>query len=286
VEWNPNPDRPSLREAVRWPRERGALTVRLIQVPASVHARYPNSENIGLFEFIAKNVGVRRASGRHVLVTSPDIVLDTPLWEHLMSSDLREQALYRVDRYDVDALVPPGGGLDDILRFCDAHTRSVCAQNGFIPTGHSCIRAGRATLAAALVGHVLGLRRRARRLARQAIGPILDPLRRIHTYASGDFVLLSRDLWWRIRGHPEWTTHNHVDSLTCYLAISAGAKQRVLPYRIYHQYQDRSDAVARPQTRLRKVEAIGRASIRAGTPQLDNSPDWGLASETFPEFEV
>src|SRR5215469_16512160 len=41
VEWNPPPDRPRLAEALRWPEDFGPCVVRIIEVPAELHARHP-----------------------------------------------------------------------------------------------------------------------------------------------------------------------------------------------------------------------------------------------------
>jgi len=44
VEWNPPADRPPRKEALRWPEELGPCAVRIVQVPAEVHARFRHSE--------------------------------------------------------------------------------------------------------------------------------------------------------------------------------------------------------------------------------------------------
>ena len=69
VEWNPPPDRPALREQIAWPADRGSLRLRLIEVPQEIHRRLPNSGRMPLFEYIAKNAGIRRARGRYVIAT-------------------------------------------------------------------------------------------------------------------------------------------------------------------------------------------------------------------------
>src|SRR5262249_25620452 len=61
--------------------------------------------------------------------------------------------------------------------------------------------------------------------------------KRLHTNASGDFTLLSKDHWFQIRGYPELEMlAMHVDGLGCQIAYYAGARQRVLrrPMQIYH----------------------------------------------------
>src|SRR5215472_11823915 len=74
VEWNPPPDRPRLAEALRWPEDFGPCVVRIIEVPAELHARYPHGNVLPLYQMIGKNVGIRRARGRFVLATNIDIL--------------------------------------------------------------------------------------------------------------------------------------------------------------------------------------------------------------------
>src|SRR5579871_2270747 len=56
VEWNPPEDRERLATALRWPSETGPCQVRIIEVPAEVHARYRYASVLPLYQMIAKNV--------------------------------------------------------------------------------------------------------------------------------------------------------------------------------------------------------------------------------------
>src|ERR1700730_13424358 len=67
VEWNPPPDHPRLRDALRWPEDFGPCRVRFIEVPAELHRRFRNAEALLLYQMIAKNVGIRRACGQFIL---------------------------------------------------------------------------------------------------------------------------------------------------------------------------------------------------------------------------
>src|SRR5258708_13527474 len=42
VEWNPPPDRPKLRQAMRWPENTGRCRVRIIQLPSHTHPLHPH----------------------------------------------------------------------------------------------------------------------------------------------------------------------------------------------------------------------------------------------------
>ncbi|MFH1135484.1 MAG: tetratricopeptide repeat protein [Pseudomonadota bacterium] len=101
VEWNPPRDRPRLREALPWPESPGPLTIRLLEVPPELHERLKNSDRMGLFQMIAKNVGLRRARGKFVLATNIDLVFSDELIDFLARRELNPRCFYRVDRYDV-----------------------------------------------------------------------------------------------------------------------------------------------------------------------------------------
>jgi len=87
VEWNPPPDRPRLRDALRWPAS-GPCTVRIIGVPPELHRRFRYAEALPLYQMIAKNVGIRRARGRFILATNIDILISDELAAYLAEQKL------------------------------------------------------------------------------------------------------------------------------------------------------------------------------------------------------
>ncbi|TMG47374.1 MAG: hypothetical protein E6H85_00145, partial [Chloroflexi bacterium] len=79
VEWNPPPDRPSLAEALSWPRSEW-FAPRIVVVSPELHARFPHADGLPLFQMIAKNVGIRRSAAEFVLATNIDILLSDELF--------------------------------------------------------------------------------------------------------------------------------------------------------------------------------------------------------------
>src|SRR5690242_17155446 len=73
VEWNPRQDRALFRDSLRWPGDLGCVCLRFIEVPAEIHRSLPNADKIPIFEYIAKNAGLRRARGEFLLATNPDL---------------------------------------------------------------------------------------------------------------------------------------------------------------------------------------------------------------------
>ncbi|MCU1235035.1 MAG: hypothetical protein JWP63_3002 [Candidatus Solibacter sp.] len=130
VEWNPPEERPRLAEALRWPRDTGVCTVRIIEVPREIHARYRHAKALPLYQMIAKNAGIRRAKGEFVLATNIDIVFSDELIRFLASKPLVKGRMYRIDRHDVMSDVPVDGTLDEQIEYCRTHVIRLCAREG------------------------------------------------------------------------------------------------------------------------------------------------------------
>jgi hypothetical protein len=130
VEWNPPPDRPSLSSALAWPESRGYCTVRIVQVPPDLHATFAHSDQLGLFQMIAKNTGIRRARGPFVLATNVDVLLSDPLMAFLARRRLNSETVYRANRLDVEDGVDPEWPLDRQLAYCRSHVTLVNEKNG------------------------------------------------------------------------------------------------------------------------------------------------------------
>ena len=119
VEWNPPPDRPGLKDALDWPDGPDNLTIRLVEVPPHYHNRLENSDRMGLYQMIAKNVGVRRARGKFILATNIDLVFNDELMDFLARRELNPKCFYLIDRYDVpDGVLADFPNHETLLEYC------------------------------------------------------------------------------------------------------------------------------------------------------------------------
>lgn len=118
VEWNPPADRPGLVDAITWPE---GLRTRIITVPPEVHRMLEGSDRMPMFEYVAKNVGIRCAAGDRVLVTNPDIIFSEEMIRLLVSAPWGDNDYGLASRTDVPGEVPTGP-VDERLEFCRAHT--------------------------------------------------------------------------------------------------------------------------------------------------------------------
>jgi hypothetical protein len=135
----------------------------------------------------------------------------------------------------------------------------------------------------------------ARRLAR---------IRRLHTNGCGDFTLLSREDWFRLRGYPEWPIFSwHIDSVFLVAASANDISQIALGsrHRIYHIDHSKGsgwshDGAAALFARLdaKGIPYISNEFMRrkelefAETPDagIINGENWGFAGHDLPERDV
>jgi hypothetical protein len=287
VEWNNPPGSPPLHTLLRPRLPLGRVSLRVIVVPAAIHGRMPNAAQIPFFEPLAKNVALRRARGAYWLATNPDLLFNGPVFRRL-ARGLSPKALYRLDRYDVGKDVPREATIGEQLAFCARNVVGWHSQYASIELPY--------TMSIGRRGRLCGIQRRIRaEYFRSQQAPahrgsyfekLSFPLDGIHTNASGCFLLMHRDIWKAIRGHPEFHTRGHADSITCWAALSAGAVQVVLepPCLMFHQPHGRGSQHGWQQTEWHSWYDRFLETRRAGEPLVINGPDWGLAGEELEEW--
>ena len=210
VDWNPPPDSPLLHEVLPPPPPGSLLDIRYIIVPNKVHRRWRNWEAIPLFQMIAKNVGIRRARGEFILCTNVDLLFSDKLCESLAREELDPAKMYRAVRCDVPEDVPPDAPIEEQLSYCEKNIIRTCGLKLRKPIHGQFRQAGR------------GLKSF---LGRPS--PLVPPL---DTQACGDFTLLSRAAWDKIRGYPELGMYSiYVDGLGAHAAASMGYKALDFP---------------------------------------------------------
>ncbi len=101
VEWNPVPGKPYLAELLS--REFPALaasTLKRYVVAPEYHVAFTQNPQLGYLEYVAKNVGIRRASAPFVLVTNTDVLLGRQVVEAI-AGGLPPGTIQRAARYDI-----------------------------------------------------------------------------------------------------------------------------------------------------------------------------------------
>jgi hypothetical protein len=121
----------------------------------------------------------------------------------------------------------------------------------------------------------------------------------LHTNGCGDFTLMARDHWFDLRGYPEFDAFSmNIDSVLCWAAHHGGAREQVLPARIFHiehgtgsgwtpegeqKLFERITAKGLPWLDFHTVLDWARAMNRLDLPMIFNGGNWGLESETLRE---
>jgi hypothetical protein len=299
VEWNPPEDRPRLCEVLPKPAAGDCLTLRYVEVPASVHRRYRQAGEIPLFQMIAKNVGIRRARGLFVLCTNVDLLFSDALLRRLADTPLRDDTYYRANRCDVPDGIDPAWDTREQLAWCERNVTRRLGQDSRYTN-----------LNLELVGvHDKGELKKwlfdrwaavaTRRWAREK-----RSLYRLDTFACGDFTLMSREAWTAIGGYVELDLYSlYVDFLALIAAASLGYRQHVFPRHACTYHIDHTDGwqamspveklrflERRPAIDYHLVQEVGLYALRKGGPLGLNPPDWGyagldLAERVFPPVD-
>jgi hypothetical protein len=124
----------------------------------------------------------------------------------------------------------------------------------------------------------------------------------LHTNACGDFTLLAREDWFRLRGYPEWPIFSwHLDSAILYAANAQDIRHTTLgpKYRIYHIDHSFGWSHAEGTRLFERLDANGipyldnkglhRLQVRfAEDPEsaIVNYDNWGLRDDVLPERQV
>ena len=101
IEWNQIPNTKTLSDRLDLISNE-YLNSKIIPVNQDHHLKLANSDRLHFFQMIAKNVGIRRALGKYVLVTNIDVIINQKLYEFISQKKLKEKTIYRCDRHCVD----------------------------------------------------------------------------------------------------------------------------------------------------------------------------------------
>lgn len=265
VEWNPPAGAPLLKDVLTF-KEKSFLSVRIITVPQLHHNKMVKADVLPLFQYLAKNVGIRRAQGKMVLATNIDIVFTKDVFKKMLFG-VSEDKLYRVDRYDVVLNKKADFDLLDTLEQCKKNVVRInilnltCAPfevgrkrkiilalcNAFFKTvaekarvffGSRLIKPK--TIVKIPYLFLLFVKKSINRihiLLRDIWASLSSSQKNIlHTNACGDFTLLSKKNWDLLHGYPEFQMYSwHIDSMLLYQAFYNNIENRYLTLTpVYH----------------------------------------------------
>jgi len=268
VEWNPPQDRERLQTAIKWKPHNEYYKVRIIEVPSEIHRKFLYSERVPLYEFIGKNVGIRRAKGEYVLATNPDIIFTEPLIIWLSIGAISPIKYYRTTRYDVESPLPSFNSLDILFNYCSSHVVQINSYNDT----HS------------------GLKQNCFYYLDKILWKLKHPTyARPFTNASGDFLLMHRKHWQDLNGYLELVGADssgrlHIDSMILFMAMYHGLKEVRLneALRIYHQEHSRQSGII-PYSK--EIEETYSSLSKNKNINL-NDETWGLGNVNLNEIII
>jgi hypothetical protein len=114
IEWRPVPGRILLADLVREHVSDVAPRLIAYEVDERYHGAFSQNPRLQFHEFIAKNVGIRRARGSYILVTNTDIYLSRDIVNLVAKQLFRPMVLYRATRVDLKSWLD-GTNLDETV---------------------------------------------------------------------------------------------------------------------------------------------------------------------------
>lgn len=290
VDWNPLQCSESIAEVLSWIPNPSSLDLKVIEVPFEIHHQIQNSDQIDFYQYIGVNVGIRRAIGQFVLITSIDLIFSEALIDFLASKSLDSQSYYRANRHDVNLkTLSPSLSLVEQINCCKNNIIRIHTIDGTkeIATSSSTDSSSEEQSRKAAIAKALD----------EANTVLKSQNQKPHTTASGDFMLMAREAWISLKGYPEIPKSQlYIDGLIVYMASVSGLQQVVLPdppMRVYHLDHQGTWIADRPNDKLKlginyQTEYLPwcRQMIQDRKPLDINSSDWGLAGESLPEFKI
>ncbi|MFT4682228.1 MAG: hypothetical protein ACI9FU_002400 [Granulosicoccus sp.] len=288
VNYNPIENKASLRETLKWPTN-NHFSVLQVTVPSELHETFIDSQvrkTLPLFEFIAKNAGIKRCTAPFILTTNADILFHPKLIEKLAKRTLDKDTLYRTDRIDHHYKSRFEDSLNSYLCEMDKSVFKYFLKGGtyefssFRPrlktlqTWHKWITLPlkRLLKSSADIASITGLRIN-----------LISPETLEHCNASGDFLLAHRDQYHSLRGFPEDTyISTHTDSIMVYKFIHGGLKVHEFSEPVYHADHERRFKFDTPlgdpdmAKMYRRLQLEIETMARNKKPTLFNDENWGM----------
>lgn len=297
INYNPVLDEKPLTETINFPKSK-SVSYRIITVPQSFHEKISDEDvrkKLPMYEYIAKNIGIRRAIGEYILSANPDILIDPAIIYFMAKRKMKANFYYRANRADYDLRGKEIEPFKDLKRVRQSVFRIF--MKGY---KHS-IKAGTFSSYQLLkkflinrlkIWYNLQLVKHEDFANKYTIPITYDNIAlKIHANCSGDFMLMHNSKWYKLRGHPQNTYLSiHTDALMVAMAFFSGLKEKTFFYPVYHQNHERRFVADNSNPHIyamfRHFEDEGKRMEQLRTPIIYNQEDWGFINENFEEIQI
>ena len=284
VEWNPPDGRQRLSTTLDVPdnlRDR----LRVISVPKTVQEEMENETGVLAFDYVAKNVGIRRAHGKFVLATDVDVLFSNALVRFMLGMDgsLVEGTAFVIDLHEIADLSGPVS--EATLREA---TRTVRANavDGLV----TAMPADVGTFAVSGQEAVLDIPDPSTYWAaidaipqHQNVPQVPETCANVHLINKrGHFLLMDRFSWHiALQGFAELPDVLSVDNLAMVTAAAVGMRQQVLlPPMLAFRTKQTEDAAQV------SVEEPCEQHVPRRIRLVVNTDEWGLAGVELDEVRM
>jgi len=237
--------------------------VKFIIVPPKVHSNLKKKMNssMGFFEYIAKNIGIRRSKGEYILATNPDDIISPFFFSFIEREEFNPFTLYQSIRWDTRDNTFVNATLDDLINA----TNEPWKLKEF-DVKQRC--------------HIDSLR-----------FSIMDSVTKFNEHsvpcAAGDFLLLSKKMWEIVGGFNEYPANPNVDAvfLSRIMKLINGYPRYILSSIVLHQKHAKKNvfrpAINNHHNIIDEYSCVGESKTLG---KFNFSPNWGLSEEQFEEI--
>lgn len=295
-DWNPPLDRQFLKDAYSWNR---LSQVTHIIVPPDLHKKLCPDNSRPILDYTARNVCIRRAKAPFILVINQDIFLSSSILDFLACRKLSKSHFYRADRCDfmLNYAKPISWHQFDEYAIKHAIRKHIRPQ--------SYLNAMSLEIKAESFDKIFTRRKfteykldgiiysdfynyfrkfynasyNLRRIFNRPNEVHYEKFR-LHTNASGDFLLAPKKAFYDVHGFVEtYQFYMHLDGYMCFQLFAAGYKQAIMayPHTAFHSEHARSAREGRPEsmTYAEHVKIFNKIFLEKTAYQM-NPDSWGL----------
>jgi hypothetical protein len=282
VEYNPPADKKKLFEVLQICKNSN-LKIRFIEFDSKYHSNFKNSERIKLFEYTAKNIGIKRATGDFIVSTNQDIIFSDEFIKYLTYEKLDKNTFYRTDRYDVHLKAGTfEQNAESILSYCKHNSYLMKTKSG-----DKFIRFFDIQVLISILKNTVYLAiTTIKSIFFGANRNTIDIKNNLHTFAAGDFLMMHKDAWSKLCGYSESKEGNdYLDSLILFSAYSLQMRQGIISYPMYHVDHYMSK-LGRPSMTQDNYTRLINSVLSTKRMSKDNLPTWGHGNLKLKETSI